>query len=278
MKYLIKDIAKLLSVTTNTIRRYENSGFLNPQRDTSNYRWYEDFDINKASIIRLYIKCGFTHSEISQMLDNENSNIHQIFRGKLENIDKQIERLYRLRHWLKDNIQLMETITELNHSFCIKYCPPLKYITYRAGENICNDKSKLEVIKQFMYDAPEVQLIQVFKYNDFIKGNFISHGGWAVKEVDIEKFQMQNIINDENIFIETYPKQKCLYGVIEIPADMIYNTEEGDRIRIDYLKKATNYAVENGYNIIGDMMEFIVNALGNTVSILVCLPIEQINK
>ena len=61
MRYLTNELAKLLGVATNTIRRYEDSGFLKPTRDKANYRYYQKFDIIKLAMIRLFIKCGFSH-------------------------------------------------------------------------------------------------------------------------------------------------------------------------------------------------------------------------
>ncbi len=278
MRYLTNDLAKLLGVTTNTIRRYENSGFLNPKRDPSNYRYYEDFDISKAAIIRLYIKCGFSHDEIRNMIGNDSKEIFEICDDKLHDLDKQIERLKHLRHWLKDNMQLMITVNGIRNNFVIRTSVPLKYIIYSVGYKIFNDKNRLNAINEFMYGAPEVQLIQIFKEDDFKNCNFIPYKGWAVKEVDIEKFNMQDFINNNNEFIETCSAQKCVYGVMEFSHNDINNNDKINQIRAKYLQNAKAFAEEKGYTVDGDIVEFIVNALGNTISVLSCLPIKSKNQ
>lgn len=277
VRYLTNDLAKLLGVTTNTIRRYENSGFLTPERDVANYRYYKDFDISKTAIIRMYIKCGFSHSEIRQMIGNNNNEIFKICDNRLHEIDNQIERLKRLRHWLKDNMQLMITIDGIKNNFVIMNCRTLKYIVYSVGDNILNEKNRLNTINHFMYDAPEVQLIQIFKLEDLKNEDFIPYRGWAIKETDVEKFNMTEIINDNNKFIETYYTQKCLYGVIEIPSTDIYDSDKTNKVRKEYLKKVREFINERGFIIVGDMMEIIVNALGDTVSILAGVPISNKN-
>lgn len=274
MRYLTNDLAKLLGVTTNTIRRYENSGFLKPKRDPSNYRYYEDFDISKAAVIRLFGKCGFSHDEIRQMLGNDSNEIFKILDNKLHDLDKQIEKLKHLRHWLKDNMQLMITVKGIKNNFVIMNCPALKYIIYSVGEKILDDKNRLNIINHFMYGAPEVQLMQIFKKEDLKDGNFIPYKGWAVKEIDVEKFNMRNFINSNNEFIETYEIQKCIYGVIEFSHNDINNNNKMNQIRTKYLQNATAVAKDKGYTVDGDMVEFIVNALGNTISVLSCLPIK----
>ena len=46
MKYKIGELAKLLGVSTNTVRRYEDMGYISAVRDeNSGYRYYNDDDI-----------------------------------------------------------------------------------------------------------------------------------------------------------------------------------------------------------------------------------------
>ena len=43
MRYKISDLAKLLDVSTNTVRRYEDMGYISAVRDeNSGYRYYDD--------------------------------------------------------------------------------------------------------------------------------------------------------------------------------------------------------------------------------------------
>lgn len=277
MRYLTSDLAKLLGVTTNTIRRYENSGFLNPKRDTSNYRWYEHYDISKTAMVRLYIKCGFSHEEIRSIIGNDSQSIRNICTERLQNIDNQIERLKRLRHWLKDNIQLMDRAQELKDSFYIMDCTALRYVVFSIGDEILNERGRLDTIKYFMYEAPEVKLMNIFKLDDLEKGSFIPYTAWTIKEVDVEKFNMRDIVNT-NKYIEFYPSLKSLFGTIEISAQDVYDDKKTNQIRKEYLKKVKKYIDENNYRISGDMLEVLVNGLGNTVSILVCLPIAPISQ
>lgn len=58
MKYKINKLAKILGVTTNTIRRYEKMGYIVPERDESDYRWYNGNDVPRIANIRLLRKTG----------------------------------------------------------------------------------------------------------------------------------------------------------------------------------------------------------------------------
>lgn len=277
MRYLTNELAKLLGVTTNTIRRYEDSGFLKPTRDKANYRYYQKFDIIKLAMIRLFIKCGFSHDAIRYMQGNTRDNIRNICAEKLNEIDGQLERLKKLRHWLKDNIQLMDTVEELDGKFFIMDCPALRYVTYCVGDEVQAEKERLKTINFFMYEAPEVQLINIFRYDDLKEQRFIPYSGWAVKEIDIEKFHMENMIKT-NKYIEYYPKVKSLYGVIRMPHKDAYDENKLNAARSEFLKKAGKYIDENNYKIIGDVVEILVNVLGDVMSLLIYLPIEEKNE
>ncbi len=275
MRYLTNDLAKLLGVTTNTIRRYEKSGFLKPGRDVSNYRWYESHDIDKAAMVRLYIKCGFSHDEIKAMMKSDAPDIKDICVNKLAEMDSQIERLTRLRHWLKDNIKLMDTVNSLKDSYVFMKCPALVYVIYSIDENILKERKRLDTLNDFMYKASEVQLLSLFELKDLQRGAFVPHTGWAVKEMDIEKLYMTDVIKD-NEYIQYYPSRMSLYWSIEVPSEDTDNSIRVNSIRAEALTKARKYAEEKGFRLAGDMTEFVVNAFGNSMSMLVGIPVEKI--
>lgn len=271
MKYNVSDLSKILGVTTNTIRRYEKEGFITPERDKSDYRWYEEFDICKTAIIRLLIKCGFTHTEIKNMLDNKPDKISEIYNSRLKEIDREMSRLYFLRHWLKDNIQLFDTLEQIGSGFMTMKCPALKYILYSKGGQLLNEKERLETINHFMYTIPEVQLIRIFKLEDVKNHIFIPYDGWEMKEIDIKRLNVEEIVNN-NKFVETYPIQQCLYGVLEMPASYINDKEKLLKKRKEFFENAHKYMNENNMKIYGDVMEIPVNVLGDTSLSLICIP------
>lgn len=275
MKYKISDLSKLLNVTTNTIRRYEKNGYLTPERDKSDYRWYNENDICKTAFIRLFIKCGFSHTEIKEMINNKNENIINVCSDRLNEIDKELERLKYLRHWLKDNIQLMHTLEQINDDFIVINCVGLKYITYSNGNKIFNEDERIKTINQFIYDVLEVQLIKLFKLNDLENDVTVPYDGIAMKITDIKRLGLENVITDENEYIETYPERKCLYGVIKIPSKDIKNSELTNKASLSFYKRACEYMENHNLTANGDMMQIIVNAIGDTASALVSIPVKS---
>lgn len=53
MKYKISELAKLLNVSTNTVRRYEGYGHIKSKRDKNNtYRYYNKGDLTRLMTVR----------------------------------------------------------------------------------------------------------------------------------------------------------------------------------------------------------------------------------
>ncbi|MBQ9604352.1 MAG: MerR family transcriptional regulator, partial [Firmicutes bacterium] len=194
MKYKTNELAKVLGVTTNTIRRYENNGYITPDKSIeSGYRSYTQGDILKIGLIRLLRKCGFTHQEIESFNNKPNEEIRDLAQNKLDAIDRQIQRLKFLRHWLKDNIQMIDVCRDLGEGFTVMECPPVYYVLYSSGEKLLTEKERLKTITDFMYAAPEVQSIMLYREKDLKNGNVLPNLGWAIKEMDIERIGLQDI-------------------------------------------------------------------------------------
>ena len=113
MKYKTSDLSKILNVSDNTIRRYAQKGYLNPERDEdTKYRYFNNSDVEKMAYISKYRKIGFGHEEIANMFQYDIDQCNVTFEEKMEEIDREIKKLTYLRHMLKDDINI-NSITSL---------------------------------------------------------------------------------------------------------------------------------------------------------------------
>ncbi|MFJ7825319.1 MerR family transcriptional regulator [Psychrobacillus sp. NPDC096623] len=64
----ISDVAKQFSISTRTIRYYEELGLLNPIRSESNRRFYRPADCTKLKLIQRGKQYGFQLDEIKEMV------------------------------------------------------------------------------------------------------------------------------------------------------------------------------------------------------------------
>lgn len=71
MTYKIGEVAKLLGISSETVRYYEREGVIQSQKidQESGYRYYEALDINALMRVRMYRNYGFTLQEAKEMLN-----------------------------------------------------------------------------------------------------------------------------------------------------------------------------------------------------------------
>ena len=273
MKYKTNELAKILGVTTNTIRRYEKNGYISPEKsDESGYRSYTKGDVVKIAIIRQLRKCGFTHAEIEGFIGNSAEGIREIAQNKLDAIDREMLRLKYLRHWLKDNIQLMDVCKDIGEGFTFMDCPPVYYVIYSSDEKLLTEKDRLETIYNFMYAAEEVQHIELYKREDLDRNKYITHRGWAIKEMDIERLDLYDMMNNCK-YIEYYPKQKCMYGVLTMPSEYVDMPEKALPYVNSFNERKEKFLQENNLKECGDNMAFVLGTLGESADALVCMPV-----
>lgn len=278
MKYKVSDLAGLYGVSSNTIRRYAEEGFLEPEIDKDNsYRWYSEFDIAKTGIIKLYTKCGFSLSDIKKMMNGEHEEIIKVLEGNLEEMDKKLKNMYFLRHWLKDNIQLMKTAERLRNSYEFFNGLHMRYILYSKGTEYYKEKERLKILNDFMFKLPEVELFRLYKLSDINKNEVIPYNGCLIKHNDIERFGL-NVKDFENRYIENYPKKPSIVGIIEVSQENYQNKEKYGELLLNYILKMKKYANEHGFEPDGDITEIFVNAFGKTKESLIGMPLKELSE
>ncbi|MQS77242.1 MerR family transcriptional regulator, partial [Lactobacillus halodurans] len=73
MKYTIKKLAELAGVSTCTLRYYDQIGLLKPEEvNKSNYRIYDEKNVNKLQQIMFYRALGFSLKKNKQLMKDPN--------------------------------------------------------------------------------------------------------------------------------------------------------------------------------------------------------------
>ena len=133
MRYKISDLAKLLGVSTNTVRRYEDMGYISAVRDeNSGYRYYDDDGVFGVLNAKMHIKYGFTHEQISKMQNYTLGETIEACQERMQQMDRQIAYMTYLRHRLKDDCVLMNKAAA-NTDIYEKQSLPMYYVLYKNG-------------------------------------------------------------------------------------------------------------------------------------------------
>ncbi|WP_076417640.1 Zn(2+)-responsive transcriptional regulator [Colwellia sp. UCD-KL20] len=111
--YQIGELAKKLSVTTDTLRYYEKHGLLSPcSRSDTGYRLYNDGNLRSLQFIISAKKCGFTLNDIQELLsiqvDKNSHSCHEVksfTEHKLQQVEDKISELVAIQSSLKKLVE-----------------------------------------------------------------------------------------------------------------------------------------------------------------------------
>jgi DNA-binding transcriptional MerR regulator len=272
MRYKISELATLLNVTTNTIRRYEKMGYITSKRsENSNYRYFTEDDISIFMNVRLLRKYGFTHTEIAGMKKSELSELIAAYEKRKEVIDEQLYYLTNLRHRLKDDLVLMKKAEEYQQQCYIRDCVALSYVLYQSGDKILKEPSRVAAIQDYLYLSPEVQRIYLMRKEDIENDKIILNAGWAIKMKDVEKYKI-----NENEYTEKYEKRRSLLSVAKLP---VLTDKTNMNVKESLLKEPFKYMQEHNLKVDGDIIGVVIaNVLEENQEmqyILVGIPIME---
>lgn len=111
--YQIGELAKKLSVSTDTLRYYEKHGLLEPcSRTATGYRLYNNDNLSSLTFILSAKKCGFTLKDIKELLSiNIEKNSHSckevksFTEHKLHQVEDKIRELTVIQSSLQKLVQ-----------------------------------------------------------------------------------------------------------------------------------------------------------------------------
>lgn len=256
MKYKVSELSTLLSVSTNTVRRYEKMGYITSKRsEKNNYRCYSEDDIIKFMTVRLLRKYGFTHTEISSMKKSEMSDLISAYENRIEKMEEQITYLTNLRHRLQDDLILMKKADEFEELCYIKDCVALSYVLYQSGDKLLKESKRIMTVQNYLYLSPEVQQIYLIRKDDVEKDNITLNVGWAIKLADLEKYNIS-----ENEYTERYERRKSLFSIVKLPLNEDgENINSSEQLKEVLLKKSFKYMGEHNLKINGDIIGVVIN-------------------
>lgn len=274
MRYKINEIAKLLNVSTNTVRRYEGYGHIQSVRDKNNtYRYYNKGDLTRLMNIRVLRKYGFAHKDIINMKDNGIEQLIQHYQEQDRYMESEIVKLTNLRHRLRDDLILLQKTNNIYQHLYIRDSIAYSYVLYQSGAMLLLEEDRIKKIHEFLYKAPKVQMIYLIKKEDISLENIKIHMGWAMKVSDLEQSDVE-----ENEFTQRYPTRKTLMSLEKLPvnAEIIHRNS---LCQNELFKEATYYMKEHNLSVGGDLLGVkiatIVEEGEELEYILFNIPIEE---
>ncbi|MBR1443909.1 MAG: MerR family transcriptional regulator [Firmicutes bacterium] len=212
MKYKISDLTKILGISQNTIRRYEERGYISPERDeNSRYRKFTNTDIYRLFNARILRGFDFGLDEIFDMMYSDTKVIREKMYEKSRGIEAEIERLEKVKRRLDDNIVLLEKCDDGAENFYIRESVAFSFAAMRKNENLLTEGERGEIIKKFMEYSPEVHYGCVIRKEAVLNNSGEYEVGFFVKSEKLSEEEREN-----KKYITEFPSRKVMMMIVKM--------------------------------------------------------------
>lgn len=221
--YKIGDVAKLLGITSETIRRYENHGIVKPIKSKrTGYRYYQIWDIRALTRARMYRKMGYSLIEAADLINSkEVSDIILELSKKEGDLEKAVTWYYNvLKHirWMK--LAISDADASIG-KYRIEYRPAMYRIDMERVYELSYDQNKQELYRSWSNKSPFVFNSAAFPQDLLVKGKFDVTYGLVINQ---EYAGLLNIKESNDITL--LPPCLCVYTTIQTNSEMVLTYQD----------------------------------------------------
>ncbi len=187
--YSVGEIASILGISAQTIRKYEQKGIIRPTREDNNYRSFEAPDITMLFRIRLWRNMGFSFGEIQELVSrNRSRSVTELYEKQMEHLQQEIDRLQMMVRCAEKHQALYQAQTEPDGQIRIEDTGELYCLFYRKNRIILKEYLHDKVLKTTLeYSPPFRYIIELpDPREDIQKGDY--RVGLAAFRNEIEAF------------------------------------------------------------------------------------------
>lgn len=255
MKYKIGDVSKLLGITSEAIRYYEDQGIVNPTKSkSSGYRYYGVWDIHILIRARTYRQYGYSLSETADLINRYDlpdivSNLHE----KEMNIEKQIAWYFCLLKHIREMQDIIKDVQTSQGKYRMEYRPAIYRIDVQDGYELRPDNHTRELYQSWINKVPFAFPSALFPKSWFEKDINDFTFGLVINE---EYADLLNIKQSNDIVF--YSPCLCVYTTLQTNSNMVLSFE--------LLAPAIDYIHSLGMKVCGDIISRVglMNKKGNT--------------
>ncbi len=136
-KYSVGEIASILGISPQTLRKYEQKGIIHPWRESNNYRLFETPDITSLFRIRLWRNMGFSLREIQELVNhNRKSCIQELYCKRIKSLNDEIVRLQMMKQSAEIHQQFYKEQSEQIGQIKIERIEEYRCLFYRENRSV----------------------------------------------------------------------------------------------------------------------------------------------
>lgn len=260
----IFELAELLGVTSEALRKYENKEIIQPIRDQRGYRKFYSWDLTKIIYARQMRQEGFSLNDVSDIAQNNDAQF-QI--EKIEEIQKTLmqEILYRkkLINWLSAQKEEVMHSEQQGNRCVIEHLPALYCCVYMVDDTLVDKKGdNRKHLKQWLQALPFCSVCYIGAKNQKALSCLV------LTEEELHAYNLEHLVPD---FVVPEQYYAISYGTAE--HDDEHDTSEECFLRAFHNAKTLNVKL-SGY-VIARMIRYVQNGKAYASINKMCVPIDD---
>nr|WP_319215955.1 MerR family transcriptional regulator [uncultured Trichococcus sp.] len=239
MKYKISEVSKILNMPIDSIRFYEKKGIISPQKDKqTDYRVYDDWDINYLLEYKRFRKMDFSAQEIKKLLHETNfSDYLKLLEKNQESIKKKAV-YYQLLE--KKNEELINKLTFLDFKFHIETIPCKLFFSHRENFEYSSANQLREIFDPWMEYYALLDNTVVIRKEDLFQDSSNFEWGFSINKSECIALKLP--MSER---IECFEEQTYLRFIVNAGARGNFSK--------DLIKPAVSHIEKSNYRINGDI-------------------------
>ncbi|MGL4362324.1 MAG: MerR family transcriptional regulator [Cellulosilyticaceae bacterium] len=242
--YLIGQVARMMNVSSDTLRYYDKRGIVSPKKDHyTGYRYYTLEDLFALSYVLTFRDLDLPLDTIqSLMTNNRLEDFNILIDQQLSLIEKKINHFSLLREKLNTLKTHIETVHRMLGHAEVTYNPPLIYHSLKTewDEGYADKLAEMESNPFISAPTPAI----LINHNDLLNATF---------KVPLV-FCISGIVNDLTTLnsLSSYnyiPPQKCIHTVIQTQEQSSY-----EQTTKNYLPKLEKYLSTHHLTLSGTIL------------------------
>ena len=240
VRYKIGDVARILGISPDLIRYYEEKGIVRPTKDpANNYRYYDAWDINYLTDCLWFKNFGFGIDQVSQLVTEYSyDSLLDCLDNKADELLASIKRqellLQRIRKYCE---KLVQTKKQLGKCDLAQNDEFVRYIN-RRNATYDSDARLQSLTREWLKYMPFTRRYFEIPEEALLAGGEDYEWGFSLGMQYVTEFGI-NIIPP----IEFVPSALCIYSAFKSVGKGNFTPRH-----LDFMK---DFAAENGYRITG---------------------------
>ena len=193
MKYKIGTVARLLGVSPQTLRLYEQNGILTSERGEgeNGYRYYSRLDITALMRARAYHQYGFSMKETEGLINaGDVDYVLEEYRRRARELEAELFLKQRILEYLRQMSSLLEQLPGQLWTIRRAVSPGIYRLEFMKGDQLILTPEQMEIFPHWVGLAPFAFPSQRNSWEGILRGQDISYSALGVMEEDARALNM----------------------------------------------------------------------------------------